>query len=547
VRGDIASTRSDPIEQGRGRLAVLAACCLVAFGAVVWRLMELSLSEPAAARQTVAVQVDAARADIVDRDGELLARDLDFTDVFLRPRLLSDRDAAARALARALPQLSAPVLARRFKNLEFAYVLRNATPREVAAIHAVGLPGVEYQSKPKRAYPKGALFGHVLGYVDIDNRGLAGMEQAREVRLRAHGHGGEPLRLSVDTEVQFAVRQELLGGIADYGAAAAVGIVLDVENGELVSLVSLPDFDPNTPTRGNEDARRNRATGSLYEMGSVFKPFTFATAFETGTLSMRDHFDARMPLKIGRRTIHDFHPKNRWLSTEEVFVHSSNIGTAQIALRTGAQAQKKYLAAFGLLARSPIELPEVEPPLVQSHWGTIECATISYGYGLSVSPLQLASGIAALVNGGSYVAPTILKREPGAAIARRSVVSRETGATILSLMRANVLDGTGKGANVEGYDVGGKTGTANKQEGGGYASGKRISSFVAVFPVTAPRFLVLVMLDEPTRVPGSQYLDPTGGATAAPLSGRIIRRIAPILGMLPAPKESGPQVADKRN
>jgi cell division protein FtsI (penicillin-binding protein 3) len=440
------------------------------------------------------------------------------------------------------------VLARRFKNPEFAYVLRNATPKDVAAIHAIGLPGVEYQSGPKRAYPKGALFGHVLGYVDIDNRGLAGMEQAQDTRLRAHGHAGEPLQLSVDTEVQFAVRQELLGAIADYQAAAAVGIVLDVESGELVSLVSLPDFDPNTPARGDEDARRNRATGSLYEMGSVFKPFTFATALETGSLSMHDHFDARVPLKIGRRTIHDFHPKNRWLSAEEVFVHSSNIGTAQIALRAGVQAQRKYLAAFGLLERSPVELPEVEPPLVQSHWGAIESATISYGYGLSVSPLQVASGIAALVNGGTYVPPTILKRVPGAAIATRQVVSRETGATILSLMRANVLDGTGKGANVEGYEVGGKTGTANKQEGGSYASGKRISSFVAVFPVTAPRFLVLVMLDEPTRVPGSQYLDPTGGATAAPLSGLIIRRIAPILGMPPAPTElSGPHLAYKRN
>jgi len=547
--GPIDTPGSGAIEHGRGRLTVIAGLCLVAFGAVIWRLVDLSVSEPpSSTRVTSASPSEAGRADIVDRNGELLARDLELSDVFLKPRLLSDPKAAARALHRALPRLSADVLDRRFKNPDFAYVVRDATPKEAAAIHAVGLPGVEFQPTPKRAYPKGELFGHVLGYVDVDNRGLAGMERAEDASLRLRGRSGAPLSLSVDTDVQFAVRQTLIEGIADFGASAAVGIVLDVRNGEVISLVSLPDFDPNTPTRGGEDGRRDRATSSIYEMGSVFKPFTFAAGFETGRLSMGDSFDARAPLKIGRRTIHDYHPENRWLSTEEVFIHSSNIGTAQIALKIGADAERKFFSSFGLLEKSPIELPEVETPLVQSHWGPIESVTISYGFGLSVSPMQVASGIAALVNGGTYVAPTIVKRADGGAPPGRKVVSAATSKKILQLMRANVLDGTGRSADIAGYNVGGKTGTANKEEAGGYSSSKRVSSFVAVFPVDAPRFLVLVLLDEPTRVPGIAGQPPTGGATAAPLSGQIILRIAPMLGMPPAQQESlGSQVAYKRD
>lgn len=533
------SAADTAIEIGRGRLAVLAACCLVAFAAVVWRLVALSLSAPAEPRTAVMAPSGAERADIVDRNGELLARDIELRDVIAKPRYLADRTAAARALARALPdRLSAAELVKRFKNDDFAYVLRNATPKEVEALHALGLPGVEARIKPQRAYPKGALFSHVLGHVNVDNEGLAGIELARDAALRAQGHRGAPLRLSVDTQVQYAVRDILADGLRDFGAASAAGIVLDVGNGEILSLVSLPDFDPGAAGRASDEGKRNRATAAVYEMGSVFKPFTFAAAFETGALSMRDYFDARVPLKIGRRTIHDFHPENRWLSTEEVFIHSSNIGTAQIALRMGAEPQRKYLGELGLLARSPVELPEVEKPLVQGRWGPVESVTISYGYGLMVTPLQVASAIGALVNGGAYVAPTILQRAADAPVERRQVISSATGRKILQLMRANVLDGTGKGADVPGYDVGGKTGTANKQVGGSYQSGKRLSSFVAVFPVSAPRYLVLVLLDEPTRVPGSQYLDPTGGASAAPLSGHIIRRIAPILGMPPAGQES---------
>lgn len=538
---DAAPQRSgaeNAIERGRGRLAVLAACCLVAFSAVVWRLAALSLAEPPEPRAARLLAPGAERADIVDRNGELLARDIDLTDVSIKPGRLSDRGVAARALAKALPQLSAQSLERSFKHDKFAWIVRNATPKEVAAVHALGLPGIEYKPKPQRAYPKGALFSHVIGHVNVDNEGLAGIELGRDRALRERGHTGEALRLSIDTQVQFAVRDVMADGVREFGAISASGIVLDVDNGEILALVSLPDFDPAAAGRANGESKRNRATGTIYEMGSVFKPFTFATAFETGTLMMRDYFDARVPLKIGRRTIHDFHPENRWLSAEEVFIHSSNIGTAQIALRTGPEAQKKYLSALGLLERSPVELPEVEKPLIQGRWGPVESVTISYGYGIMVSPLQVASGIAALVNGGAYVAPTILKRASDAPVERRQVISAATGRKILALMRANVLDGTGKGADVAGYDVGGKTGTANKQEGGSYQSGKRLSSFVAVFPVRAPRYLVLVLLDEPTRVPGSQYLDPTGGATAAPLSGHIIRRIAPILGMPPARQDS---------
>ena len=538
IRNDVPAPRSDAVERGRGRLVVVAAAALVGLASILCKLASLSLGDASSTPNPVPRPItEASRADIIDRNGELVARDLDFYDVSIKPARLRNRDRTAEELARLIPE-SASALKRRFKNSEFAYIQRNATPKEAEAIHGLGLPGAEFQPRPRRTYPKAALLSHVVGYVNLDNRGTAGIERSQDSMLRERGHDGEPLRLSIDTAVQFAVRQIIGGGIAEYGAVAGVGIVLDVRNGEIYAMVSLPDFDPHNPGKADDEGKRNRASGAVYEMGSVFKPFTFATGFEHGSLGMHDSFDARQPLKIGRRIIHDFHAENRWLSTEEVFIHSSNIGTAKIAIKFGPDVQREYLGKLGLLNKSPVELPEVEKPLVQSHWGTIEGVTISYGYGISVTPLQVASGVGALVNGGYYVAPTVFKRSAGAAFERRQVITGATGEKIRELMRANVLDGTGKTADIEGYDVGGKTGTANKEESGGYSGSKRVASFVAAFPINAPRFLVLVMLDEPTRVPGIPGQVPTGGATAAPLCGLIIRRIAPILGMPPELRET---------
>jgi cell division protein FtsI (penicillin-binding protein 3) len=535
--------RSDAVEGGRARLAGLSAIFLVAFGAIAWRLFDLCLNPPAQTEHAAA-SGRIERADIVDRNGELLARDLSLYDISVDPTLLRDRKlAAADALAKALPKLDRATLRRRFSSdKSFVYILRDATPKDAEAVHDLGLPGIDFHRVPQRAYPQGSLFSHVLGYVNVDNKGIAGMELARDALLREHGEGGTPLQLSVDTQIQFAVRDVITGGMRQYGAEGGVGIVMNVANGELLSLVSLPDFDPNKPAIKSDARMKNRATSSLYEMGSTFKAFTFAIGFDTGTVKFSDSFDATHPLRVAGRRIEDYHPTNKWLSPLEVFLHSSNIGAAEMALRFGPDKQREYMQRFGLLSPSPIELPEVTPPLVQSQWGPVETATIAYGYGLSVSPVQLVSGLAALMNGGNYIPPTLIKRAPGEAPKATQVVSNATSQDILYLMRQNVLNGTGRSANIPGYAVGGKTGTAQKHGDVGYNMSERVSSFAAVFPVDAPKYLVLVMLDDPTQVPDSR-LQPTGGATAAPLSGLIIRRIAPILGMPPEQQEVSAQEA----
>jgi len=529
---------------------VLSAIFLVAFGAVGWRLFDLCLEPPAIKEHVASNAARAERADIVDRNGELLARDLTLYDISLNPDILPDRAGTATALASALPgKLDARLLKKRFASGKtFSYVMRDATPREADAIHSLGIPGVVYAHASQRAYPQGSLFSHVLGYVNVDNKGIAGMELARDDLLRSRGPSGAPLQLAVDTQIQFAVRDVIHEGMKTYGAGGGVGIVMDVTNGEILSLVSLPDFDPNHRPNKNDDSMKDRATASLYEMGSTFKSFTFAIGFETGTLKLGDNFDARHPIKVGGRLIHDFHPENKWLTATQVFLKSSNIGAAEMALRFGPDKQREYFQKFGILSPSPIELPEVAAPLMQNQWGQVETATMAYGYGIAVSPVQLATGIAALINGGNYVAPTLIKRGPDDPVERHQVVSARTCELIRGLFRANVEDGTGKSANIPGYDVGGKTGTANKLlSKGGYAENERVASFVSIFPSASPRYLVMVMLDDPVQVPGEVSQVPTGGATAAPLSGLIIRRIAPILGMPPESQQvDAEEVQNKR-
>jgi cell division protein FtsI (penicillin-binding protein 3) len=536
--------RSAAVEGGRARLAILSAIFVVAFASIGWRLVSLCIDRPSDVAKTAATTpTKALRADIVDRDGRLLARDLSLFDISINPTLLTDPVSAAHALARAVPSIDGKVMVRRLTSgRRFVYIERDATPKDAAAVHRLGLPGTVFTREPQRAYPQGSLFSHVLGYVNIDNHGIAGLELYEDKPLRERGEKGAPLQLSLDTDVQFAVRDVLKQGLVDYGAQGAVGIVLNVATGEVLALVSVPDFDPNHPGAASANSRRNRATSSLYEMGSTFKTFTLATGFHLGTVKPGEKWDARHPIKVGGRFIRDYYPESRFLTTTEVFIHSSNIGAAEMALEAGPEQQRKYLGELGMLSPSPIELPEVTPPLVQDRWGPVETATIAYGYGISVSPMQLASGVMALVNGGYYIAPTLLKRQPGVVPARRQVFDEKTSEFLRTLMRANVVEGTGHAANVPGYNVGGKTGTAEKLDDGSYAKHQRVSSFVSIFPSEAPRYLVLVLLDDPVTVPGRPNQTPTAGATAAPLSGQIISRIAPILGLPPEKEEKQAQV-----
>ncbi len=522
------------IEIGYQRLIVIGALFVLAFLVLAGRLIDLATGEAVTVRGRPIAQAAAPqpRADIVDRNGVVLATSLATVSLYARPALVPDAEAAVARLATVLPDLDAARTLRLLRsNRRFVWIKRKLSPRAHRAVLELGIPGLDFRREYRRVYPQGALAGHVLGYVDVDNRGLAGIERHFDDRLRDRQ---DPVQVSLDLRVQHALRHELGRGMATFSAHAAVGLVLDVRNGEILALVSLPDFDPNRPGAAPAGARFNRATLGVYEMGSTFKSFTIALALDSGVINLRSAYDTTQPLHLARYVIRDDHPRKGRLSVPEIFVYSSNIGAAQIAMDVGPEAQRAFLDRLGLLSRPTLELPEIGTPLVPERWRQVEAVTISYGYGLAVSPVQLARGIAALVNGGVLPEPTLVKRAPGTVPAGQRVISEQTSRTMRALMRRVVEQGTGSRADARGYLVGGKTGTARKAGGrsGGYRDGALLSSFVGVFPVDAPRYLVLAILDEPTGTEATHGFA-GGGWTAAPITRAVITRIAPLLGVMP--------------
>jgi cell division protein FtsI (penicillin-binding protein 3) len=382
----------------------------------------------------------------------------------------------------------------------------------------------------------------VLGYTDVDGRGQAGIEAFFDERL---SRSGRPLTLSLDSRVQHLLGEEISAAMKTFRAIGAAGIVLDARSGEILAMASLPDFDPEVRGDPGEDERFNRAAQGVYELGSVFKIFTTALALDSHTVTLRDGYDTSKPLRAARFTIRDYKPKNRWLSVPEIFIYSSNIGTARMAMDTGTAAQRAFLSDLGLTYPAPLELPEIAAPMLPRSWGEISTMTISYGHGLSVSPVQLASAVAAIVNSGQHHAPTLLAREPGASSAPRQVIDPKTSRTMRRLMRLVVRHGTGRKANAEGYLVGGKTGTADKaSKWGGYRKKANIASFVGAFPMDAPRYVIFVMLDEPKGTKET-YNYATGGWVAAPAVRRIIQRMAPLLGIEPVEETAEDEAGER--
>jgi cell division protein FtsI (penicillin-binding protein 3) len=402
-------------------------------------------------------------------------------------------------------------------------------------VHELGVPGLGFVEEYRRVYPVGATACHVVGHVDTDNRGLAGIEQFidENPQLSMASAGGESVALSLDLGVQHVLHEELAAAIATYRAKAAAGIVIDVHSGEVVGMASLPDYDPNRREQALDKDRLNRINSGVYEMGSVFKVFTVASALDARTVNLRSSYDASAPIHVASFTIDDFHGKKRRLTVPEIFIYSSNIGAAKMALDLGGERQRAYLTKLGLLARARTELGDSASPIVPARWENLTTMTIAFGHGLSVTPIQLASAMMPLVNGGIAVPLTFLprSREEGMSIGTR-VLRRETSEAMLSLLRLNVLKGTGKRAEAEGYRVGGKTGTAEKVVGRHYSTSALLTTFLAAFPTDAPEYVVLVMLDEPQRVAASKN-EATAGVNAAPTAGRIIKRIASILGVAP--------------
>ncbi|MEM7654223.1 MAG: penicillin-binding protein 2 [Pseudomonadota bacterium] len=378
-------------------------------------------------------------------------------------------------------------------------------------------------------YPQGALTAHITGYTDIDNKGLAGLERSFDEALTDLQ---EPLELTLDVRAQHVVREELANAMRYFSAIGGVGIVLDARTGGVVALVSLPDFEPSEPGKSPDAARFNRATLGLYEMGSTLKILTTAMALETGVTSLTGGYDATDPIRFGRFTINDYKGKHRWLSVPEIFKYSSNIGMAKMALDVGTDRQQAFLDSVGILRTASIELEEVGAPLVPDPWREINTITISYGHGLAISPLQTASAVAAIVNGGIYHKASLIKHPDGVNPIGQRVIRPEVAEAMKKLLRLVVTEGTGRHADAEGYLVGGKTGSAEKQKSGGYSDTALVSSFVGAFPMTDPRYVVFAMLDEPKgREETRGYA--TGGWVAAPVVSKIVRRLAPLLGVAP--------------
>ena len=523
------------LETGRTRLVAAGLGFALAFFILAWRLVDLglggSVAEPGIAETTTA-PLATGRADIVDRNGVVLATTLPTASLYADARLVPNPAEAAAALAAVLPDTREAQLREKLASgKSFVWLERQLSPREQYEVNRLGIPGLSFQREMTRIYPQGALTAHIVGFTNVDNRGLAGIEQAFDEQLRG---GTEPLALSIDLRVQDLVAEELARGVARFEAIGGVGMVLDLQAGELLASVSLPTYDPLKPAAAGDDARFNRATLGSYEMGSTFKIFTAAMALEAGTVQLTGGYDASKPLKVGRFTIEDFKGKHRWLSVPEIIIYSSNIGAAQMGRDVGTERQQLYLEALGLTRKPEIELPEVAAPQVPSPWRDINTLTIAFGHGIAVSPLQLLTAVGATINGGFFRASTFLKNENGTPGVR--ILSEETSADIRWLLRLNALAGSGKKADVAGYLVGGKTGTAEKLTGGHYAKDKRVASFVGAFPMDAPRYLVLVMVDEP-KPQAETGAWATGSVVAAPITGQIIARLGPLLGVAPVAPE----------
>ena len=504
---------------------------------IALRILYLAAFGDHAGRKEGLTSLVPDRGDIVDRDGEPLARTIDAWTIAVHPtRIIGDKLEIARRLAELMPERSeAQYFAMLRSGKPFFYLRRRASPALVEAVNALGEPGLAIEREPDRLYPQTTLAAHVLGYTDIDGHGVAGMERAFDQQLSDRATRGEPLMLSIDSRVQQALEHELNDAMTTFSAIGAAGVILDVHTGEVLAMTSLPEVNPNLPGAAPPEARFNRATQGVYELGSTFKPFTVAMAMDSGVIkSFGQQYNRPNVLPAYGHLVHDTHPFGRVCTVAEIMEESSNIGTAQIADQLGTQRQKYWLTKMGFTGPVPIELKERGRALTPgARWGPFETMTVGFGQGIAVAPLQLAMGYATLFNGGIYHPPTMLKIGPNHPLGPgKRVFSEDTSYRMRALLRLVVMKGTGKKADAPGYRVGGKTGTAQKLINGRYSQTINITSFAGVFPMDEPRYVIVVMLDEPKATPET-YGFTTAGWNVAPVVSRTISRIAPMLGVQP--------------
>ncbi len=516
-------------------------------GFIVLRLIYLAAFGDHAGRKGGAIDLAPERGDVVDRDGQSLALTIDAWTIGLQPaQIIGAKFALAQKLAQLMPEKNAATyLAMLRSKRKFYYLRRRAAPGLVDAINALGEPGLALSREPDRLYPQTALAAHVLGYTDVDGNGSAGVERAFNDRLIDQGQRGTPLKLSISSPVQQALEHELQAAVTEFSAIGAAGIIMNIHTGEILAMTSLPQLNPNAAGNGTPEARFNRATLGVYELGSTFKPFTVAMAMDSGVVkSMGQMYNCPRQLHIAGRTINDTHPFGRACSVAEIMMESSNIGTAQIAQQLGSVRQQAFLKKMGFLDKVEIELRERGRTLTPGkNWNLIETLTVGYGHGIAVTPLHLASGYAALFNGGIFRPATLLKVEAGHKVGPgRRVFSEDTSYKLRALLRLVVTKGTGRKADAPGYRVGGKTGTAEKLVGGRYTSSAVVTTFAGVFPMEEPRFVIVAMLDDP-KATKDTYGFHTAGWNVAPVVSKTVSRIAPMLGVRPDKKRE-PNMAE---
>jgi cell division protein FtsI (penicillin-binding protein 3) len=526
------------LETSHTRLIIAGALFCLAFLVIGARLIEVSgfkAGETHLAQVEPTTDPETTRANIVDRNGVLLATTLDAPSLYADPKLISDPRRVAQELVSVLPELNVhDVAAKLASNKSFVWIKRQMTPSQEFAVNRLGVPGLNFKIEGRRVYPKGRLTAHVVGYDDLDGKGLAGIERGMNSVLRGER---QPVQLSIDVRLQYILHDEIARTIADFDAVGGMGIIMDVNTGEVLAMVSLPDFDPNALESVTPQTIFNRVTLGTYEMGSTFKIFNTALALQTHTATLDTSYDATHPIHVDGFTIHDDDPQRRWLTVPEIFEYSSNIGSAKMALAVGGDRQKAFLGRLGLLTAPKFELREIGTPLVPSPWRDVNTMTIAFGHGLSVSVLQMATAVSAVVNGGVLHRATLIKQPEGYARSGEQVISLHTSQELRELMRLVVTHGTGKLADAPGYFIGGKTGTAEKVSDGRYEQKGLLSSFVGVFPIFDPRYLVMISIDEPKGDKASHGFA-TGGWTAAPAVKQVVERMAPLMGIQPVDEDS---------
>lgn len=521
----------DPLSVCKSRVAIAIGAFALAYLYIAGSLFNLCVTPNLEAEENAApthfAQNPIRRADIIDRNGTIIATSLPTVNLQVNLRKVRNPEKTAHNLVNILPELDYDDTLKKLRRKKgYVTLKRNLTPSQQYQINYLGNPSLEFLESEKRIYPHKNLLAHIIGKTNIDNEGVSGIEKAMNERLTK---SDVPLQLSIDVGVQYTVREALKEGIKKFKPDSVTAVLMDVNTSEILAMVSMPDFDPNTYDSKNQKALFNMATMGVYEPGSILKVFNTAMSLESGKVKVSDSFDASKPLKLKSRVVTDYHAENRWLSVAEILVHSSNIGSAQMALRAGGTEQRNFLEKVGFFDKLDIELAEKGRPIAPRRWDEGTVASVAYGYGVAVSPLHVVTGYSSIVNGGIYHSPTLIK---GSAKTKNGyrVVSYNTSKNMRKLLRMVVTDGSGRRANVPGYEVGGKTGTANLIVNGKYVKGKVRTSFVSAFPISDPKYALIVTYNDPKSAHETWKLIDAGW-NAVPTASNIISAVAPQLNL----------------